>query len=63
MPSTSPKYHEPQKLLVPCPQCGVTVLRGRCVDGRVKKLETAITPVFGNVHTCTGQEQEGKRHE
>ena len=46
-------YKAPQRLLVPCPTCGCTVLRGLAGEGgKVKKLAQALAPVFGAVHQC-----------
>jgi hypothetical protein len=50
--ATTRPYRPPQKLLVPCPTCGVTVLRGLMVEGRIKKQSPPLTPVLGEVHAC-----------
>jgi hypothetical protein len=50
--ASRPPYRSPQKLLVPCPNCGATILRGLFIDGRIKRLPQPLTPVFGEVHTC-----------
>jgi hypothetical protein len=49
-------YHAPQKLLVRCPGCGVTILRGLMIDGRVKKQVPPLTPILGEVHQCVKEE-------
>src|SRR5262245_6747115 len=48
---------QPQKLLVPCPHCHLTVLRGTYHSGagmekRWEKHEPPLMPVSGNVHDC-----------
>lgn len=48
-------YRPPQKLLVACPGCGATVLRGLMIDGRVKKQTPPLTPIFGETHRCPSQ--------
>jgi hypothetical protein len=57
-PSATSPYHAPQKLLVPCPDCGAMVLRGRCVNGRVATLGSPISPVFGEPHRCAASTKE-----
>ena len=44
----------PQRLLVPCPDCGQTVLRGLWQGdlGKWKKLEPPQMPVSGTPHQC-----------
>lgn len=50
-------YRPPQKLLVPCPTCGMTVLRGLFVQGKVKKLSAPLTPALGEGHVCVQDQQ------
>ena len=45
-------YYEPQRLLIPCHRCGLTVLRGLEKHGKIKKLATPLSPVFGEKHQC-----------
>lgn len=48
-----PPYQPPQKLLVPCERCGMTVLRGIALpEGKIRWLDMSLTPVFGERHTC-----------
>jgi hypothetical protein len=54
-------YRAPQKLLVPCPTCGSTVLRGLMVEGHIKKQSPPLTPILGNVHECDEDAQERRR--
>jgi hypothetical protein len=55
-------YRPPQKLLVPCPDCGVTVLRGLMINGRVKKQSPPLTPIYGKTHVCKTREQSSTHH-
>lgn len=54
---TARPYRAPQRLLVPCPTCGVMVLRGLMIHGRVKKQSPPLTPILGEVHKCDGSEK------
>jgi hypothetical protein len=58
----------PQKLLVPCPTCGCTVLRGIYhsqgpLGSRWETKEPALMPVSGAVHACATAPHAGESKE
>ena len=52
--TTTPGYRPPQKLLVPCALCTMTVLRGTYDMGsnRYDKAEPLLDPIEGEPHNC-----------